>query len=177
MFKVLYIFVIIELGTRKLIHVNVTDHPTAAWTLQQFRAAIPSDHEYQFLVHDRDTIFSATLDASLRKLGLQVIKTPVRTALTNAICERVVGTIRRECLDFPIPLTQHHGYRIVCEWGRFYHATRPHMSLGPGLPSPPSPLPAPLQTHRHTSPKDRGVSARSILGGLPHDYALIPAVS
>ncbi len=102
-FKCLYVFVAIELGTRKLIHINVTDHPTAAWTLQQLREAIPSNHTYQYLLHDRDRIFSVGLDASIKGLGLRVLKSPYRSPLANCFCERVIGTLRRECLDFLDP--------------------------------------------------------------------------
>lgn len=80
-FKFLYMFVIIEIETRKLIHANVTDHPAAAWTLQQLREAIPSDHTYRFLIHDRDCIFSADLEKSIRNLGLRVLKSPYRSPL------------------------------------------------------------------------------------------------
>ena len=84
-FKVLYVFLIIEHASRKILHTNVTYHPTAAWTLQQLREAIPSDHDYRFLVHDRDSIFSRSLDQSIRNLGLRVLKTPPRTPQADAI--------------------------------------------------------------------------------------------
>lgn len=102
-FRMLYVFVILEHASRRLLHVNVTVHPTAEWTLQQLREAIPSDHGYRFLIHDRDSIFSHALDQSTRHLGLKVLKTPVRTPRANAICERLIGTLRRECLDFVVP--------------------------------------------------------------------------
>ena len=107
-FKCLYVFVVVELGTRKLLHMNVTDHPTAVWTLQQLREAIPSDHSYAYLLHDRDNIFSTDLDRSIKRLGLQILKSPYRSLRENAICERVIGSLRRECLDFLIPFTQSH---------------------------------------------------------------------
>jgi putative transposase len=93
--------------------VNVTAHPTAAWTLQQLREAIPADHAYRFLIHDRDTIFSQTLDRHVHHLGLKVLKTPPRSPQANALCERLIGTLRRECLDFMIPLTEHHPNRVI----------------------------------------------------------------
>ena len=86
----------IEHERRRLIHVNVTANPTAQWTLQQFREAMPVDHEYRFLIHDRDAIFSNQVDQGVRHMGLRVLKTPVRTPVANAICERVIGTLRRE---------------------------------------------------------------------------------
>ena len=97
-FRILYVFVIIEHASRRIRHVNVTAHPTADWTLQQLREAIPSDHGYRFLIHDRDCIFSQALDQRIRHLGLKVLKTPPQCPQANAVCERLLGTLRRECL-------------------------------------------------------------------------------
>jgi hypothetical protein len=71
-------FIAMEHASRRIIHFNVTDHPTADWTTQQFREAFPSSHEYQFLIHDRDSLYSAELDEHVRSMGLAVVKTPVR---------------------------------------------------------------------------------------------------
>ena len=98
-FRLLYVFVLMEHATRRILHVNVTAHPTAAWTLQQLREAIPADHDYRFLIHDRDTIFSRDLDQHARHLRLRVVKTPPHSPQANALCERLIGTLRRECLD------------------------------------------------------------------------------
>ena len=174
-FKCLYVFVIIEIGTRKLLHIHVTDHPTATWTLQQFREAIPSDHTYKYLIHDRDRIFSAKLDKSIKKLGLRVLKSPYRCPLANCYCERFIGTLRRECLDFLIPLGQRHLLRILKEWADYYNSSRPHMSLGPGIPSPPAKHPTRLSPTGHRIAKDLRVNSRPVLGGLHHDYQLVAA--
>jgi transposase InsO family protein len=171
-FRILYVFMVIEHATRHLLHVNVTAHPTAEWTLQQLREAIPSDHDYRFLIHDRDSIFSRVLDQSLRNLGLRVLKTPPRVPQANAICERLLGTLRRECLDFMIPLTENHLRRLLHEWVRHYNEGRPHMSLGVSIPQPPSSLPVPLQAHRHRIPTHLRVVTRPVLGGLHHEYRL-----
>jgi transposase InsO family protein len=171
-FRILYVFVVIEHASRRLIHVNVTSHPTAQWTMQQFREAIPADHAYRILIHDRDSIFSTQVDQSIRNMGLRVLKTPVRTPVANAICERVIGTLRRECLDFVIPLNQRHLYGILKEWVLHYHEGRPHMSLGPGIPSPPTPLPISHHQPRHQLPSGQWVVKQPILGGLHHEYGL-----
>jgi putative transposase len=171
-FRIFYVFVVIEHVNRQLLHVNVTAHPTADWTLQQLREAIPSDHTYRFLIHDRDSIFSQELDQSIRHLGLRVLKTPVRSPQANALCDRLLGTLRRECLDFMIPLTEHHLRRLLNEWVPHYNTGRPHMSLGPGMPQPPASLPAPLQINRHRLPVHLHVVARPILDGLHHEYWL-----
>jgi transposase InsO family protein len=107
-FRVLYVLVVMEVGTRKILHCNVTGHPTATWTLQQFREALPVDHPCKFLIHDHDSIFSPSLDRELQSFGLRMLRTPVRLPQANAYCERLVGTIRRECLDFLIPLSENH---------------------------------------------------------------------
>jgi putative transposase len=114
-FRLLYVFVLIEQATRRILHVNVTAHPTAHWTLQQLREAIPADHAYSFLLHDRDRIFSEALDERVRHLGLKILKTPPRRPQANALCERLLGTLRRECLDLLIPLTENHLRRILHE--------------------------------------------------------------
>jgi putative transposase len=133
-FRLLYVFVAMEHLTRRILHVKVTAHPTAAWTLQQLREAIPADHAYRFLIHDRDTIFSQTLDRPVHHLGLKVLKTPPRSPQANALCERLIGMLRRECLDFVIPLTENHLRRLLHEWAAHYNEGRLHMSLGPGIP-------------------------------------------
>src|SRR6516162_3991416 len=132
-FRLLYVFVVMEHATRRILHTNVTVHPTAPWTLQQLREAIPADHGYRFLLHDRDSLFSQPLDQSMRHLGLQVLKTPPQCPQANALCERLIGTLRRECFDLLIPLTAHHLRRLLHEWVRHYNTSRPHMALGPGI--------------------------------------------
>jgi putative transposase len=171
-YRLLYVFVIMEHATRKILHANVTGQPTAAWTLQQLRAAIPADHAYCFLIHDRDCIFSQQLDQQVQHLGLRVLKTPVRSPQANALCERLLGTLRRECLDFLIPLTQSHVRHLLHDWALHYNTGRPHMALGPGIPQPPPHLPAPRRAHRHRLPAHLRVANRAILGGLHHEYQL-----
>jgi putative transposase len=171
-FRILYVFVVIEHVSRRLLHVNVTAHPTAEWTLQQLREAIPSNHTYRFLIHDRDSIFSQPLDQHIRHLGLRVLKTPPHSPQANALCERLLGTLRRECLDCIIPLTENHLRRLLREWVLYYNAGRPHMSLGPGMPQPSASLPVPLREHRHRISQHLRVVVRPVLGGLHHDYRL-----
>jgi putative transposase len=169
-FRILYVFLLMEVGTRRILHCNVTAHPTAEWTLQQFREAISCDHLYRFLIRDRDSIFSAEVDDQLKAFGLRVLRTPARAPQANAYCERLVGTVRRECLDFMIPLGEKHLSRILAEWVTHYNQGRPHSSLGPGIPEPVEML-LPTQPHRRYCSTDiHKVAARSILGGLHHEY-------
>jgi len=168
-FRILYVFVALEVGTRRIAHFNVTAHPTAEWTLQQFREAIPSDHAYRFLIHDRDTIYSAELDQAVEAMGIRVLKTPVQAPQANAYCERLIGTIRRECLDFLIPLSERHLRALLRQWVAHYHSGRPHASLGPGIPEGDG-LPVAPSASRYYWLKGRQVRATAILGGLHHEY-------
>jgi putative transposase len=172
-FRFLYVLVVMEHASRRIIHLNVTAHPTAAWTLQQLREAIPSDHTYRFILHDRDAIFSPGFDASLAYLGLEVIETPVRSPQANALCERLIGTLRRECLDWIIPLTEGHLRKTLRSWLLHYNRGRPHSSLGPGLPDPPLNLPVHVQRQRHRFDRSSRVVAHPILNGLHHEYSLL----
>lgn len=171
-FRTLYVLVIMEVGTRRILHCNVTSHPTALWTAQQFREAIASDHSYRFLIHDRDSIFSDQVDEAVQGLGLKVLRTPVRAPKANAYCERLIGTIRRECLDFMIPLGEKHLRRILREWVAHYNYGRPHSSLGPGFPVPAPDLPVAPYTRRHQLPHSWHIVTKSVLGGLHHEYRL-----
>ena len=84
-FQVLYVFLAMEVGSRRILQCNVTAHPTDAWTVQQFREAIPSDHSYQFLIHDRDSISSREFDQQLKNVvKLKVLRTPARAPKANA---------------------------------------------------------------------------------------------
>ena len=175
-FRTLYVFVTMELDSRRILHHNVTAHPTAEWTLQQFRETLPDDHPYRFVIHDRDTIFSRELDKWVTDMGVRVLRTPVRTPKANSVCERLVGTARRECLDFLIPMGERHLRRAFQLWVDHYNRGRPHMSLGPGFPVP---LQAPPQhgAHRHRLPAGQVVRSRPVLGGLHHEYWLEKAAA
>ena len=171
-FHILYVFVIMEVGSRRLLHFNVTSHPTAAWTLQQFREVLDNAQDYRFVIHDRDKIYSQDLDLAVRAMGARILKTPFRSPQANSHCERLIGSLRRGCLDFLIPLNERHLREILKEWKTHYCQARPHASLGPGLPEPLNGLPATLQKQRHQIPAGYRVRARPILRGLHHEYRL-----
>ena len=169
-FRVLYVFVVMEIGTRRILHHNVTAHPTAAWALQQFREALPGGHPYRFLIHDRDSIFSRELDKEVTALGVRVLQTPVRAPKANSVCERFGGTLRRECLDFLIPFNEGHLKFVLKSWVAHFNHGRPHMSLGPAIPAPLRPPPE--SSARHQIPPGVRVRRTGILGGLHHEYWL-----
>jgi len=137
-FQRLYVFVLLDIGTRRIVHWNLTNHPNSEWTIQQFRNGLALHRTDRFLVHDRDGIFAPAVDEALRSMSLQVLKTPVRAPQANAHCDRFIGTARRECLDWMIPLTERHLRSILAEWMSHYSGERPHSALGPGLPNDPT---------------------------------------
>src|SRR5579862_2989338 len=170
-FRVLYVFVAMEIGSRRILHCNATEHPTAEWTMQQFREFLAFDHPYRFVVHDRDSIFSLRLDQELNGFGVRALKTPARTPQANAFCERLVGTIRRECFDFLIPINERHARILLREFAKHYNRGRPHSCLGPGIPEPPYES-VPAGIHRHLLPAGYHVKSMPVLGGLHHEYCL-----
>ena len=92
-FQLVYVFVIMEVVSRRVLHFNVTRHPTADWTLQQFRECIVGDERYRFIIHDRDRIYSRDLDDGLEGIGLTILKTPRNAPKANAICERWIAEV------------------------------------------------------------------------------------
>jgi putative transposase len=170
-FRIVYVLLIMEIETRRILHVNVTRHPTAEWTRQQFRECVIGGEGYKFIIHDRDSIYSREVDSSLRTLGLRVLKTPYRSPQANSFCERLIGSARRECLDFMIPINEGHVRWIMKRWTTHYNQTRPHSSLGPGIPDA-NFQKAELQCKRHCIPQNHRVSVTPILGGLHHEYRL-----
>jgi len=156
--------------------VAVTAHPSAAWTLPQLREVVGFDHARQCLIQDRHSIFARSLDESIRSLGWTVLKSPPYSPNANAICERVIGTMRRECLDWLIPLSESHLRSILRASVGHYDHGRPHMAFGPGVPDRPSAVvPSATPPTRHRIGEDLAVRARSVPGGLHHEYLLAPA--
>ena len=177
-FRMLYVFVVIEHGTRRLAHVNVTAHLNADWTLQQLRAVIGEEGAHQYLIHDRDEIFAKHLDESIRALGVDVLRSPVASPKANSIYERVIGTIRRECLDLMIPLSEAQLRSILKSWVEHYNRGGPHSSLAPGVPDPAATLATVRKLEsRHRLGEGVVVLAKSVLGGLHHEYSMAPSLA
>jgi putative transposase len=168
LFRRLYVLVFIELDTRRVHLAGVTAHPTAMWVTQQARnlairlGDVLSDRK--FLIHDRDALFAGSFDQVFRSEGLRVIKTPVQAPRANAICERWIGTLRRECMDWILIVHRRQLEAVLAEYIRHYNAHRPHRALGLHPPeAPPTPLPRARASPRHVRRRDR-------LGGLIHEY-------
>ena len=170
-FRVLYVFVVLDVGTRRILHWNVTEHPTGDWTAQQFRMVASGDQPHRWVIHDRDCIYSKSADATVAAMGLTILRTPVRVPQANAFCERLIGTIRRDCLDWLIVFNERHLRNTLKAWVAHYNHGRPHSSLGPGIPDPPSESIG-ERAHRHHLPGGHRVTATPLLGRLHHEYAL-----
>jgi transposase InsO family protein len=169
-FRTLYVFVMVELDSRRILHHHVTAHPTAEWTLQPFRETLPDDPPYRCVIHDRDTIFSWELDQGLTDRGVRVLRTPAQAPKANSVCQRRVGTARREGLDFLIRLGERHLRRTLPLWADHYNRGRPHRSLGPGIPAP-LPQPPPENQARYRIPAGHFIRSKPVLGGLHHEYS------
>jgi transposase InsO family protein len=177
-FRLLHVLIVIDHGSRRLLHFDVTEHPSADWTLQQLREVIEDEAGHRYLLYDRDRIFAWGPDESIKRLGLRVLKSPPHSPQASAICERLIGTARRVCLDWLIPLSETHLRSLLKEWATHNHATRPHMMLGPGVPDPPAGTARGADnTSRHCPGAHTAVYARSVLGRLHHEYSIAPALA
>jgi len=128
--------------------------------------------EYTLLIHDRDSIYSSAVDGAVDAMGLTVLQTPVHRPQANAFCERLINTIRRECLDWLILLNETHLRSVLQEWVAQYNHGRPHASLGPGIPD--LPFDRPARPNPHQIPAGHRVMVTPILAGLHHEYRFEP---
>jgi putative transposase len=135
-FRNLYCFIILSHDRRQVVHFNVTDHPTAAWTAQQVVEAFPEDTVPRFLRRDRDQIFAEEFRRRVKAMQIEEVLTAPHSPWQNAYAERVIGSIRRECLDHVIVLSEEHLRRVLKEYFRYYNHTRPHQSLEKNSPMP-----------------------------------------
>jgi putative transposase len=174
-FRTLFVLVMMEPGSRKIIHYNVTAHPTAEWTAQQFREALSPECNYKTLIHDHGSAFTKEVDAVAEAVGIEVKKTPFQAPQANAYCERLIGTIRREFLDYFLVFGERHLKLILNEWVDYYNHHRPHRGKHPeGVPRIPErigPPPPPALDRHHMAPGYE-IEATPILGGLRHVYRL-----
>ncbi|MEO8288201.1 MAG: integrase core domain-containing protein [Chloroflexota bacterium] len=169
-FRPLFLFSIIELGTRRVMHFGVTRSPTDEWTAQQLREATPYGETPRFLIRDNDSKFGATFSRVAKASGIEVLRTPYRTPKANAFCERLLGSVRRECLDHILVLSERHLHSVIKEYVGYYNSARPHQGIGQAIPNG---TPAPLSASQPL-PAANGANGKVIgfpvLGGLHHDY-------
>jgi putative transposase len=162
-FRPLFAFFLIELKSRKVIQMNVTRSPTDPWVAQQLREATPYGHTPTYLIRDNDRKFGQNFARVATTSGIKVLRTPYRTPRANAICERFLGSVRRECLDHFLILHEKQLHRILKAYVLYFNQARPHQGIQQQLPEPPVPALALQNQH------DKVISV-SILGGLHHDY-------
>jgi transposase InsO family protein len=137
-FRSLFVFVIIEHASRRIVHVAVTSHPSDAWVAQQLREATPWGEGPKYLIRDNDSKFGQHFSAVAAGTGIKEIRTPYHAPNANAICERYIGTLRRECLDHMIILNHKHLNGVSQEFVAFYNEARPHQGLQQRIPIPPA---------------------------------------
>ena len=143
---------------RELVHINVTANPTAAWVWCQVIEATPWGTQPRHLLRDRDAVYGHDFRQQARRIGIDSIATPVRSPRANAVVERVIGTLRRECLDQIIVLDERHLTSVLAEFVAYYDRERPHRTLG-------------LQTPEDRSrPATGSIRSRPVLNGLHHIY-------
>jgi putative transposase len=161
-FRTLFVFVIIELDSRRLVHFGVTRNPTDAWLAQQLREATPFSQGPRYLIRDNDSKYGRLFARVASGTGIEVLRTPYGAPKANAICERFLGSVRRECLDHFLILSERHLHRLMKEYGEYFNHARPHQGLGQRIPCRPLPGAEP-------SGSEQAIS-RPVLGGLHHDY-------
>jgi len=158
-FKVLYVFVVLSHDRRRIVHLNVTKHPTAEWTAQQITEAFPGGDEPRYLHRDRDATYGDVFRKRIAAMGIHEIVNAKQSPWQNPFAERAIGSIRRECLDHFIPLGESHLRRVLRRYAEYYNRARCHLSLEGNAPEP-----------REVESGTRPVRAIPHLGELHHRY-------
>ncbi len=164
-FKIHYVMVIINHGTRKIEHIAVTTNPNVFWLMQQFRNATPYDHKPKYLVHDNDAVFtSKDFQRFLAASGIKSKKTSIKSPWQNPYAERVIGTLRRELLDHIIPINEKHLHYLLHEYvHKYYNPHRTHQGLN-------GQTPIPTPEYKPTTAAETKLKSTPVLGGLYHTY-------
>jgi transposase InsO family protein len=164
-FRVFFVFIVLTHSRRHVIHFNVTEHPTAGWTAQQIVEAFPWDTAPRYLLRDRDRIYGDYFTRRVDGMSIDEVLIAPRSPWQNPYAERVIGSIRRECLDHVIVLGERHLRRILSSYLRYYHTARTHLSLDKDAPD-----------HRPVQPAHSGkVVALPHVGGLHRQYVRLAA--
>ena len=164
-FKVLFVLVILSHDRRRILHFNVTEHPTAVWTARQLLEACGMEEAPRYLIRDRDAIYGEAFHRQARALRIEEVPTAPQSPWQNPYAERVIGSIRRECLDHMIVLGEGHLRRILSSYADYYNGTRTHLSL---YKDSPDGRPRQLPGQGRVVERDR-------VGGLHHEYLRIAA--
>jgi putative transposase len=162
LFRPVFAFFIIEHARRRVVHLGVTRHPTAAWVTQQLREATPYDQQPRDLIRDNDATFGPTVARVAKASGIKILRTPVRAPRANALAERFLGSVRRECLEHILILGERHLHQVLHEYAAYFNRARPHQGLHQAIPQPPMAA--------VTGNPLGSVRAVPVLGGLHHEY-------
>jgi transposase InsO family protein len=160
LFRPLYAFFLIEIASRRVVHAGVTRHPSDAWVAQQLREATPFDQHPKHLIVDNESKYGEIFARVAQTTGIELVRTAYRAPKENAICERFLGAVRRECLDHLLVLGEAQLRRILLEYAAYFNRDRPHQGLQQRIPTPPE----------EETPEIGRVCATPILGGLHHAY-------
>jgi putative transposase len=159
-FRLLFGFVVLRHQRRELLHINVTDHPTAAWAAHQVVDSFPNETAPKYLLRDRDAIYADVFHRRVHRLGIRQIVIAPRAPWQNPFAERVIGSIRRECLDHFLVFNERHLRRLLRAYLAYYNRARPHQALGHNSPQP----------REIEPPTRRRIVAISQVAGLHHRY-------
>jgi len=162
-FRPLFAFFIVELQSRKVIHVGVTRSPTDAWVAQQLREATPYGHAPKYLIRDHDSKFGSCFARVATTSAIEILKTPVHAPRANAICERFLRSVRQECLDHLLIFQEKQLQHVLNAYVAYFNQARPHQGIGQQIPV----MCGVSRSPQHTMDK---VIAVPILGGLHHEY-------
>jgi len=133
-FRALFVFFIIELSSRRVVHFAITRHPMQQWVAQQLREATPDGVHPKFIVRDNDSKFGTAFDHVAESSGIEVLKTPYHAPRANAVCERFLGSVRRECIDHMLIFSERQLHRVVHEYVSYFNRARPHQGLKQQIP-------------------------------------------
>ena len=133
-FRSLYCFFVISHDRRRILHFNITKHPTSSWIVQQLREAFPFGSAPRFVIFDVDAKYGLEVPAAVRSLRVNPLRTSFESPWQNGVAERWVGSCRRDLLDHIIAVDERHLKRRLCEYIRYYHEDRTHLGLGKGTP-------------------------------------------
>jgi putative transposase len=164
-FKLLFVLIVLAHSRRKVIHFNVTENPAAQWTGQQIVEAFPWDSAPRYLLRDRDGIYGSAFQRRVQSMGIEQVLSAPRSPRQNPFVERLIGTLRRDCLNHVIVLDERHLRRIVARYLDYYHDWRTHLSLSKDAPNP-------RIVH---SPERGSVVEFPEVGGLHHHYERLAA--
>jgi len=162
LFRQLFVFFIVELGSRRVVHFGVTRHPSQFWVAQQLREATAEGQRPRFILRDNDSKFGSAFDIVAKATGIEVVRAPIKAPRANAIVERYIGSVRRECLDHVLIFGERQLYRLIEAYVDYFNRSRPHQGIGQNVPCGPR--------ADVTTPATGKITSLPVLNGLHHEY-------